>query len=518
MILFDREKRRPEFLNAELKSYLGVQPQSESTSPVAAEPSTSVTAEGFLCTNSDWMSPLDLILDSHNTLRSVVESSPLSDGIDTVSYSMKHSKTGRVYEVRTKHAADSEITVVKDQTLYEQLVREKQLEKYLRMLLASITHEIRNPLNVIEGCSELLSDTCHQVATMLHHSAQSINYIVKGACYLVRSEGESLGRQEEFFAVRDSVERVVAMNGAGVEGRNVILDYALDDNVPKCTILDRRKYELILFHLVKNAVKYTSVGRVHISVSYDPMARAQMTTTVSDTGCGIRLDVIGRLFTLYANLDTANVNNPQGMGLGLVLCRRLARVLGGEVEVHSKLGEGSSFAFSVCCARIEVNKAPAGEEEEIPLERSLTREVSTEICMRRFEHKRMDASCVLPTRGCKCRSVLVVDDEFLNRMVIKSYLKGLGEVPEEAENGLVGLNKVKQRSACVCCHRYKLILMDINMPVMDGTQSTKEIALLFAREGIDPTPVVAITAANMESQTEIQELHKAGFRDICKCP
>ena len=435
-------------------------------------------------------------------------------------YDMSHNKTKKVYEVFTKLAGDYKIAVVKDQSVYKKLVKEKMLERYLRMLLASISHEIRNPLNTIEGYLTIMLDTNESTEVIkefllrLRFAAQHIDYIVNGACYLTITEGGTVVLQPENFAIRSSVEQIVSMMQPSIVGPKTTLEYHISPSVPPIIFSDSKKFSLILYHLLTNAVKYTSSGHIVVNLTYDP-DKSVIATSIEDTGCGMSEEKIMSVFKLFSNIDCANEFNPQGMGLGLVLCKRLSKMLGGDISVKSKIGVGSAFTFTI--------KLLAGNdirmlEEELPIERKRS---NVELETRLFiVPKREVAEILLQKRKekheeCGCSQALVVDDEPSNRLVIKAYLKSLNVRADEAENGLVALEKVTEKANCSCCKHYKLITIDINMPVMDGTTATKKLIEMFEKNKELKAPIIAITAANLHSRQDIQTLLSVGFVDIC---
>ena len=257
-----------------------------------------------------------------------------------------------------------------------------------------------------------------------------------------------------------------------------------------------------------------------IKIDYEK-EKGQLTTSVEDTGCGIREEKMETLFALFSNIDTANPFNPQGMGLGLALCKRLSKMLGGDIIVSSKLNEGSTFTFNIkCYARSELKRSIPEIEAALPVEYE-PETVTNEI--RLFIPLTLEKSCaselnMKTLETCSCAAALVVDDEPTNRLILKSYLFALGIIADEAENGQVALNRVKSRTNVECCRKYRLILMDINMPIMDGTVATQKMMELFMEDKKLRTPIVAVTAANLDFRKDMQALLSIGFADVLQKP
>lgn len=471
--------------------------------------------------------PLESIVDASGfSLRDALQ---IQDGSDR-SYNMVHVKSEKVYEVKTKRSVcglGCTVAVVKDQTMYQQLVKEQLLEKYLRMLMASISHDIRNPLNAVECYIDIMMET-EDIADIkrtlgdLRSMSEHIDYIVAGACYLTITEGSAVVIQPEEFALSTAVRDILNIMRPSVVEKQVELQFDPAISVPEKFSSDEKKYRLLLFHLLTNAVKYTEQGRITVALAYDS-ASGMLTTRVEDTGCGIPTERLATVFELYSNVDTANSYNPQGMGLGLVLCKRLAKFLGGDIAVASS-GEGTIFTFTV---RNHVTK-PAGrvpdlsaEEDwrdfvDVPLE--LDTRLVRAIAPKTMSHLNLSMpgeTKKKKSRRCRCTAALVVDDEYTNRLVLRTYMKALGvDTVDEAGDGAAAVDKVLKKAASSCCRRYCAIFMDINMPTMDGTTATKRLMEIFNSNEELRTPVIAVTAANLNSREDAKALLSVGFTHI----
>ena len=464
-------------------------------------------------------------------------------------YNMVHSKTHKYYEVKTKLSTDYKITVIKDQTLYQNFVKEKMLKKYLKMLLASISHEVRNPLNAIEGYSsiildsesKLLSSTMKENLTGIQHSARHIEYIVNGACFLVLVDNGAVDVQEEEFDIVKAVENMVQTISCNIVKERVKIEVCVNGTVPNLILSDQSKYNLILFNLLVNAVKYTQSGKIVVTLALDP-ASSRIKTTVTDTGCGISEEKVATLFELYSNIESVNLHNPQGMGLGLALCKKLSALLGGDIVVSSKLNEGTTVSFTIKDAQervpskefdaiiespndVKQMELDEDNKHENDSKDNITIKDNNEI--KKFKPiKHMGSlrwgirkkGTLVISKCSKCPKALIVDDELTNRMVLKAFLGSIGIKADEAENGLVALEKVLARARSTCCKRYSIICMDINMPVMDGTTATRKLIDIFKEDHNAQAPIIAVTAANLHSKEDMQELLSVGFTYILQKP
>ena len=537
-IVMTNTDNKPEFLNKEALKYLLMRDcRSNNTSPLnrcmterydannAFSPPVSsrtivpLNSGDESCTNAG-VDPFRMLVDSTGiTLKTALERETGDETCEQV-YNMKHIRTNKVYEVKTKLASNYKIAVVKDQTAHEQLVKEQVLQKYLRMLLSSISHEVRNPLNFIAGYVSMISESKDVASikkniTKLQYAAWQIDYIINGACCLVMTEDYTLLVQPEEFNLTDVVKEVIEMMSCNINKGKVDMSYNHKNLLPPVIFSDKAKYKLILFYLLANAIKYTQAGSITVHLSFDSDTSV-LSTTVQDTGCGIGDEKMSTLFQLYGGISSANEYNPQGMGLGLSLCKRLSKALGGEITVSSKVRVGTSFTFTVpnygsysgmmqneSFPRMETSNYDQRIKMFVPKSNAMLREP------RKTEETHVD---------CKCTHALIVDDEALNRLVIKSYLNSIGIAVDEAEHGLAALDQVAKKSESTCCRKYQLIVMDINMPVMDGTTATQKLLEVFERDADIKAPIITVTAANMQSKADIKAMLSIGFVDIMQKP
>lgn len=457
--------------------------------------------------------------EPHTTLKSAITSVELNE---EKSYRMELDK--HIFEVKAKSlpicsGKTSRIAVVKDQTVYDSLVKEKTLEKYQKMLLSSISHEIRNPLNVIEGYLTFIREAkgdYENSCMKLRCAAHQIDFIVDGACDLLLCENKTIILQPRLFGVKECISELLEIVSPNYENKGLEVSLKLQPNFPHEISSDAKRYKLILFQLLNNAIKYTTRGSITIECNYD-LETGLMTTAISDTGVGISPDVVSGLFKLYTNIEKANAYNPQGMGLGLALCDKLSKMLGGDISCTSVPGQGSTFSFSIkdYSARKNANEP----EIHIPLHGLMGDEIQNVKLF--YPSTVLDTNCspssrsdVGSTKSCECPQVLIVDDDPTNRMVLKYYLSAMNLTADEADNGLIGCEKVEARANSSCCTRYQLIVMDINMPVMDGTEATARLMEFFKTHKKTKAPILAVTAANMQTRDDVQNLLSVGFTDL----
>ena len=341
--------------------------------------------------------------------------------------------------------------------------------------LATMSHEIRTPMNGVLGAldllrrSELDADQRRLVRTAAS-SGSSLMSILNDVLDHSKIEAGKLTLQSAPMSLHATVTAVIALFRANAESKGLGLTLDLEPEVHDWVVGDAQRVKQVLLNLVGNAIKFTERGRVvlHVSALAAPPGWAHIAFAVSDTGIGMQADELAELFQPFHQIDGSSRRRRGGTGLGLAISQRIVQAMGGEIEFNTKPGSGSRFGFELLLEtdRAEVHE-PVGDSAMGGL----------------------DGDAHLSGR------VLVVEDNDVNRMIAREVLQSLGMSVLEATNG-------EQALAMLGEHAVDLVLMDCQMPVMDGYTATRELRNREARLGLPRMPVLALTADAFDEDAE----------------
>lgn len=343
--------------------------------------------------------------------------------------------------------------------------------------LANMSHEIRTPLGAVLGYADLLRD---QSATpeerevslaALTRNGQLLLRLIDDVLDLAKVEAERLDVDLQPVAMSELLADVRAVHAHRAEQKGITLKLVPKGLLPKTVITDALRLKQILNNIVGNAIKFTARGGVEVQISYDPQKKAGLRFEVKDSGIGLSAEQAVRLFTPFMQADSSTRRKFGGTGLGLVISRQLAQLLGGDVVLsQSGTGAGSTFVIAVNAGKEAPKTLVAGTE----LLTSPLGAGSTE-------------SIAITLGGLK---VLVADDAPDNRLLISRMLRFAGAQVETAEDGSEAIEKALKG-------RFDMILMDLQMPGTDGYEATEKLRRL----GFDK-PIIALTAHAMKDELE----------------
>ncbi len=335
------------------------------------------------------------------------------------------------------------------------MLKNDELSELKGQFLASLNHEIRTPLSGILGMSDLLLETPlseeqkeYVGATRL--CAENLLEILNATLEYSALSANHTDLEEEEFPFRETLEGVVAQFAFKAQSKGLVLRHRFDRNLPEAVVGDALRLRQLVWHLVSNAVKFTSSGEVELTASAGPSdgAHGEISIQVRDTGIGIPAADMTTIFDSFRQLETGLSRNYPGLGLGLAVAQKLALLLRGSISVESEPGKGSTFTV----------KLPV----RLPFD----------VQVRTFEIQRV--------RG----HLLVVDDDSVAQTIASHVLRRQSYDVECVGNGAAAIDRVSHAS-------FDLILMDLQMPGMDGFQTATHIRRIPAYA---ETPIIAVTA------------------------
>ncbi len=346
--------------------------------------------------------------------------------------------------------------------------------------LANMSHEIRTPINGILGmlqltlmADDLQADYRDNLLTA-KNCADTLLRLINDILDISKLEAGKYNLKDEIFDVRSAIEETVAAQVPLATNKGLALDCTFGNNIPKLVKGDGQRIQQILNCLLSNALKFTSEGSVRVKIAAIDTSEESITIriAVADSGIGISEKNMDKLFMRFSQVDSSDTRKYGGSGLGLVISKQIAELMGGTISVQSKEGIGSTFIAEV---PLKVIKAA-----DIDLEEEKT--------------KKEDAAVFSINAHSKAR-ILVAEDEPVNQQVIGKLLGMAGFSYDIAENGEKAIELFKQKE-------YDAALFDVQMPVMDGIAATQEIREIEKREHRKRLPIIAVTARAMFGDKE----------------
>lgn len=371
----------------------------------------------------------------------------------------------------------------------EKLKKEKQRaedsEKAKQLFLAKMSHEIRTPMNAILGFAKLLEESLEtkeqqEFIHIIIKSGDDLLVILNDILDFSRMEAGKIVFENAPFNLRTIVQTTVLMMELKSKQKGIDLKYAVDDNIPEMLIGDSVRLNQVLLNLVSNALKFTEKGEISISVNCVEPGEDNLLLNfrVKDTGIGIPPEKQEKIFESFEQATNDTARRFGGAGLGLSIVKQLVTLQNGEVSVQSKPGEGSEFRFKLSFLRVK--------------------DMGNPIFMK------LPGAISANGGGIK---VLVAEDNMINQMLVIRILKKQGFETDVAENGLIALDKHKNK-------HFDVILMDLQMPEMDGYEATRMIREMNTVK--KKIPIIAMSAHTIKG--EYERCIELGMNDFISKP
>ncbi|MEJ6788458.1 response regulator [Brevundimonas sp. BR2-1] len=329
--------------------------------------------------------------------------------------------------------------------------------------LGVISHELRTPMNGVLGAAQLLGATSleptqREYLSIIRNSGDNLLSLLNDILDMTKIEAGKMTFEVVDVSVDDLHKRVTGPFQAQAEAKGLTFSTRFEGEIPSVVRGDPLRVCQVIHNLLSNAVKFTDRGDVNYVVRGERLAddRVRFDFAVTDSGAGISPEDLARLFQPFTQVDGSSTRRFGGTGLGLTIARRMANIMGGDISVTSNVGEGSTFTFSVESEVVEWGRQEAVEP------------IHAEV---------VDGQAL---------NVLVVEDHPVNRMILEAWLGSAGHASVSAENGQIAVEMAQDQT-------FDLIIMDVNMPVMDGLTATRAIR---AGEGANrETPIVVLSAS-----------------------
>jgi len=337
--------------------------------------------------------------------------------------------------------------------------------------LAVMSHEIRTPLSAVVGAADLLKEAelpseVQSIVDMLQINSEMLLRIINDILDISRIESGKIELEQIEFNVNIHIEKVCRIMEIRVEKKGIKLHRNIDHSLPWIIKGDPARLQQVLMNLIDNAIKFTGQGHITVSCGYSPDNPAEFIFSVTDTGIGISEDKQESIFQNFSQGDSSTTRKFGGTGLGLTISRHLVELMGGRIWVKSKRGQGSTFYFTIRPEIVSMEGITGSHPYDTEKEK-----INNATAFKFHPHVQ----------------ILLVEDYEYNQTLVLSFLKDTPIKIDIAKNGIEAVKKFQNK-------KYDLILMDLQMPIMDGYIATREIRKIEQSRSLANTPIIALSA------------------------
>ncbi len=359
--------------------------------------------------------------------------------------------------------------------------------------LARMSHEIRTPMNAVLGVTQLLQSSAlnseqQQQVSLLYNSGKQLLALINDILDFSRMDANKLTLTDEIFDLPELLSECISLFTIVAQQKSLDLCLQSSRDLPQWLMGDSLRIRQVLFNLLGNAIKFTAQGNVCLSVETIKLSDHDclLRFSIQDSGIGISHQQQERLFTAFSQADNSITRHYGGSGLGLAISKQLVELMGGHITIDSQLGQGATFSFALAFKLASPKKINASLFEP-----SIIANYSTQ-----------------PLTGLR---VLVAEDSHINQIVIRTMLQRLGIHFTIVNNGEEALQQLKQQH-----DHFNIVLMDYEMPILDGVSTVKQLRLWEQQHHLTPLPVIALTAHALPHYAQL--CRDAGMDDFLTKP